>query len=84
MEIVYAREVVKSHIPNLSESVRSIIIKAIEKKLVVDPYLFGKPLKGSLKGLRSLRIGDYRVIYKIGEKTVYVVAIGHRSNCYES
>ena len=33
-------------------------------KLESDP-LIGKALHGELKGLRSLRIGDYRVIYEI-------------------
>ncbi len=47
---------------------------------------FGKPLQYSLKGLRRLRVGDYRMIFKIEEddKIVFVVKIGHRREVYES
>ena len=41
-----------------------------------------------LKGYKSawrIRVGDYRVIYEIEEKTlrVLIIAIGHRKNIYE-
>lgn len=44
----------------------------------------GKQLVGPLKGLRSLRVGKYRVIYKkeINELIILVVAVGHRKNIY--
>ena len=41
------------------------IKKAIEERLTLDPIGFGKPLRYSLKGHRRLRIGDYRVVYRI-------------------
>lgn len=70
---------------NLTKSVREIIRKAIEKKLTVDPITFGKPLRFSLKGYRRLRVGDYRVIYKIIEDKVLVIIIDidHRKDVYE-
>jgi addiction module RelE/StbE family toxin len=39
-------------------------------------------LTGHLKGLRSLRIGDYRIIYKkeVDELIILIVAVGHRKN----
>jgi len=45
----------------------------------------GKPLKGKLKGLWSLRIGKYRIIYRINEadRIVEVVTIEHREVVYE-
>jgi len=41
---------------------------------------------GPLKGLRSLRIGNYRVIYKkeIQIITIIILAIGHRKNIYKN
>ena len=57
--------------------------KAIENKLMTDPYLFGKPLRKSLSGCRSLRVGDYRIIYTIDGKTVEVLLFGHRSMVYD-
>lgn len=56
------------------------IIKTIRKKLTSKPQEFGSPLKGELKGYWKLRIGDYRVIYKIEEDKilVYVIMVGFR------
>jgi mRNA interferase RelE/StbE len=48
-----------------------------------DP-LTGHVLRGRLRGLRSLRVGAYRVIYQLVEDdpTVRVAAIRHRSVVY--
>ena len=50
-----------------------------------DP-LAGHVLRGRLNGLRSLRVGTYRVIYQLAEveHTVRVVAIRHRAIAYRS
>jgi mRNA interferase RelE/StbE len=66
-------------------AIKEIIRKAIEKKLTVDPFNFGKPLRYSLKGYRRLRVGDYRVIYRIdeGKVIVIIVDIDHRKDVYE-
>jgi mRNA interferase RelE/StbE len=44
----------------------------------------GHALRGRLRGLRSLRVGAYRVIYQLTDeqRTVRVVAIRHRSAAY--
>ena len=43
-----------------------------------------KPLRYSLQGARRLRVGDYRVIYRIEPPdVVLVVKIGHRREVYE-
>ena len=84
-KILYLPEVVKKQISSLSLPVRSRIKKAVEKKLAIDPIAFGKPLRYSLKGLRRLRVDDYRIIYKIDEKEekVIIVKIAHRKEIYE-
>ncbi|MES2504791.1 MAG: type II toxin-antitoxin system RelE/ParE family toxin [Myxococcota bacterium] len=45
----------------------------------------GKPLRYSLKGHRRLRVGDYRVVYRIEpqNQTVVIIAIKHRKDIYE-
>lgn len=70
----------------LPQSIREIIRKAIEKKLMVDPVTFGKPLRYSLKGYRRLRVGDYRVVYQIIEDRVLVIMIDidHRKDVYDN
>jgi mRNA interferase RelE/StbE len=45
----------------------------------------GHRLRGRLSGLRSYRVGVYRIIYELrDEKTVRVVAIRHRGDAYGS
>jgi len=56
------------------------IIRNIRKKLCTEPYAYGKPLSGELKGYWKLKIGSYRAIYQIikEEVKVYVIAVGFR------
>ncbi len=58
------------------------ILKSLEK-LKENPYA-GKPLSYDLAGLRSLRVGKYRIIYKVDEnnKIIWLVSIGHRKEVY--
>jgi len=58
------------------------VLGVVEDKLVIHPDLFGKPLRQSLKGCRSLRVGDYRVVFRIEKMTIRVLAIVHRSSKY--
>jgi mRNA interferase RelE/StbE len=46
----------------------------------------GHALRGRLRGLRSLRVGAYRIIYQLSgnNETVRVVAIRHRSIAYRT
>lgn len=48
-----------------------------------NPHL-GKPLVGRLSGLWKLRVGKYRVIYKIVQNKllILVLDIGYRKNIY--
>ena len=62
---------------------RTRINNAIEDKLTIQPEFFGKPLRQSLKGCRSLRVEDYRVIFQIEETTVKILIIGHRRDVYQ-
>ncbi|HEX4837625.1 MAG TPA: type II toxin-antitoxin system mRNA interferase toxin, RelE/StbE family [Solirubrobacteraceae bacterium] len=62
------------------------LIDAIQDALGLlerDPVA-GHALRGRLRGLRSLRVGAYRIIYQLAEaeRTVRVVAIRHRSIAY--
>ena len=43
-------------------------------------------LRGRLRGLRSLRVGTYRIIYGLtdADQTVRVAAIRHRSIAYRT
>jgi mRNA interferase RelE/StbE len=82
-DIEYVEDVIDEDIPKLSSSARILIKSAIEQRLAVDPIGFGKPLRYSLRGHRRLRVNDYRVVYRITDKKVVIVAIKHRKDIYE-
>jgi len=81
-EIILTEEAEK-FLKKCDKSIKNRIIDKIEN-LTEDPRL-GKPLTGNLSGLWSLRIGDYRAIYKIkdNELIVIIIRLGHRKNIYE-
>ena len=83
-KILYQDIVVREHIPSLPKAFKASIKKAIETRLMVDPVLFGKPLQYSLKGHRRLRVGDYRIIYRIENMTVIIIAIKNRKDIYDA
>ncbi|WP_316353243.1 type II toxin-antitoxin system RelE family toxin [Candidatus Trichorickettsia mobilis] len=82
--IIYQEDVVHIHIPNLPTAIRRTIKTAIEERLTTNPIELGKPLRYSWKGHRRLRVGDYRIIYRIDftYNTVIIVAIEHRKDVY--
>lgn len=82
-DIQYHETVVKEDVPKLSSDWKAKIKSAIKNKLSEHPEIFGKPLRKSLKGYRKLRVGDYRVIFRIEEKTIKIFAIQHRSIIYK-
>jgi mRNA interferase RelE/StbE len=57
-------------------------VKEEFKVLLKDPTL-GKPLRYSLKGFRSIRIGKYRLIYALEGDVVRVYSFEHRKGVYK-
>jgi mRNA interferase RelE/StbE len=63
--------------PNLKQKVRAAL-----SDILADPHC-GKPLKGELDGLWSLRIGRYRIIYRSDDAGAEIIAIGPRKTIYD-
>ena len=80
--VVYHHLVISDDIPKLSSVWKKRIRYAIEQRLKTNPDLYGKPLRRSLKGYRKLRVGDYRIIFRIENNTVKILIIQHRSMVY--
>ena len=74
---------VRDDIKQLDLLVRDRIRLAIEQKLTSQPETFGMPLRRSLKGYRKLRVGDYRVVFRIEQENILILAILHRSIVYK-
>ena len=66
----------------IDASMRSRIVAHIDR-LAESPHL-GTALKGDMRGLRRIRVGDYRVIYEVQDTVllVLVVRIAHRRDAY--
>ncbi len=74
---------VKEDVKSLDIQTKKRIKKAIEKKLTSEPLIYGERLKGSLRDLWKLRVGNYRVIYFVEEDIVYILCIIHRKEAYK-
>ena len=66
----------------LPTAVRRSILSALDA-LAAEPRA-GKPLTGALRGLWSLRRGDFRVLYRVDDpaRRLEVARIGHRREVY--
>ena len=76
------KESAAKELRRVAETDRARIVAAIDR-LAEIPHL-GAALKGDLRGLRRLRVGDYRVVYEIrdDELVVLVVRVAHRRHAY--
>ncbi len=81
--IRYQIGVVTNDIPKLGTSEKRLIQKAIDNKLIEHPEVYGVSLRRALKAYRKLRVGDYRVIFRMTQKEVLIFVIAHRSVAYK-
>ena len=79
-ELVFS-EKFRKKVKKLDKKNQIMILKKI--KTLKNYPSAGKPLKSSSGRLRSLRIGKYRVIYRINGK-IFILVIGHRKDVYHS
>ena len=57
------------------------IVRAIDG--LAEHPLAGSALKGELRGLRRMRVGDYRVVYEVlADTLVVLVRVAHRREAY--
>ena len=80
--LLYHPAVQREDIPRLSESVRARMTRTVQDRLTTEPERYGEPLRGTLKGYWRLRVGDYRVVFRIVEQEVWVLGIIHRREVY--
>jgi len=82
-DLIYHPDVTDVDIPALNKRLKTRIRKAIETRLATEPHNFGEPLRKTLKGYWKLRVGDYRVVFKIVKKEVRILGIIHRKKVYD-
>ncbi len=79
----YHPDVKDIDIPSLNKRLSIRVKKAIETRLMTAPHLYGEPLRKTLKGYWKLRVGDYRVVFKVVKNEVWILGIIHRKKVYE-
>jgi len=82
-ELRYHPDVKSIDIPLLDAKLRTRIKNAIENRLMTAPHLYGEPLRKTLRGYWKLRVGGYRVVFKIVDEEVWVLGIIHRKRVYK-
>ena len=57
-------------------------LRAALDAIMADPSI-GKALRDELAGLRSYRIGRFRLVYRVAGSIIEIVAVGPRASIYE-
>ena len=79
----YHPDVREVDLPGINVNMRERIRRAIESRLMTAPQEYGLPLRKNLGGYWKLRVGDYRIVFKVEGEIVYVLGIRHRKKIYE-
>jgi mRNA interferase RelE/StbE len=82
-KLKYHPEVKKADLPRIDKKDKSMIKRAIEERLAASPEIYGKPLQRTLKGYWKLRVGNYRVIFRISGNEIVIIGIVHRKDVYQ-
>ncbi len=81
--LTYHPAVAGEDLPSIPGNLRRRIADAIETRLTETPQQFGVPLRKTLKSYWKLRVGDYRVVFKVLSAEVRILAIRHRKHVYQ-
>lgn len=80
--LFYHPDIRKQDLPYIPQNIKDRIKRAIEQRLSTEPAKYDEPLKRGLQGYRKLRVGDYRIIYRINKEKIAILKIGHRKEVY--
>jgi mRNA interferase RelE/StbE len=79
----YHPDIKEKDLPRINKKRKDRIKNAIETRLITAPHQYGEPLRKTLKGYWKLRVGDYRVVYKIVINEIWILGIIHRKKVYD-
>ena len=80
--ILFDDAVIKEDLPSIPKANKEQIKKAVMERLATNPVEYGKPLRQKLRGYLKMRVGNWRVIYKVRDSSVIIYAIGIRRDIY--
>ena len=79
----YHPRVADQDLEKIPTATRRRIARSIETRLATTPEHYGAPLAGSLHGYWKLRVGDYRVVFRVSADEVWILAVVHRKDVYQ-
>ncbi len=79
-QVVFSEEF-RQQFKKLKDQRSKETLKKHIQKLCENPEL-GKPLEGSYKGVRSERVGPFRLLYSLKGETLYLIRFRHRKKVY--
>lgn len=80
--LVYHPDVLAKDLPRINANLAHRIVQASAKRLTTEPTYYGEALRHEYKGFWKIRVGDYRVIFKVATEEVWIYRIGHRRDVY--
>ena len=80
--LIYHADVKRIDLGKIDNKNKRMIKRAIEERLATHPELYGRPLQRSLKGYWKLRVGEYRIVFKISKNDIIILGIMDRKNIY--
>jgi mRNA interferase RelE/StbE len=81
--LIYHPDVKKVDLPKIDAKNKAMIKRAIEERLATSPEVYGNPLRRSLKGYWKLRVGNFRIVFKIAGSDLRILAIIDRKTVYQ-
>jgi mRNA interferase RelE/StbE len=70
-------------LPKIDAKNKAMVKRAIEQRLAAQPEVYGRPLQRTLKGYWKLRVGEYRIVYRISGNDIEILGIIHRKDVYK-
>ncbi len=81
-KLKYHPDIKKYDLSKIDAKNRKMVKRAIEERLAIQPEIYGKPLQRTLKGYWKLRVGDYRIVFKVFKASIFIFGIIHRKEVY--
>ena len=82
--IVYHPDVIRKDLPRINVNIQRRIERASSYRLTEDPVSYAEPLGQTLHGLLRLRVGDYRVVFRLSKLNLLtILVIAHRKEVYQ-
>lgn len=81
--LLYHPLIKEKDLPKLNTTMKKRIKTAIEDRLQKEPEKYSMPLRKTLKGYRKLRVGDYRIVFRVQENRIIILGIAHRKDVYK-